>query len=87
MSELMTRERGEAKKKVFISWVKDDETVPNVATELLLRSIDVGPDDTALFKNHQYPSGGHAFLLNITDAASASLAIQGQNDAVDWVKQ
>jgi pimeloyl-ACP methyl ester carboxylesterase len=74
------------KKKVFISWVKDDETVPNRATDLLLRSIDVGAADTALFKNHQYASGGHAFLLNVASAASASLAIQAQNDAVDWVK-
>lgn len=74
------------KKKVFISWVKDDETVPNRATELLLRSIDVSAADTALFKNHQYPSGGHAFMLNVASMASAALAIQAQNEAVDWVK-
>ena len=74
------------KKKVFISWVKNDETIPNSATELLLRSIDVPAANAALFKNFQYPSGGHAFLLNIGSVASAALAIQAQNEAVDWVK-
>jgi hypothetical protein len=54
-------------------------------TALLLNSID-GQNEAAFFKEKQYPSGGHAFLLNITSPAAAALAIQGQTDAVDWVK-
>ncbi|MBS1151391.1 MAG: hypothetical protein H6Q89_3089, partial [Myxococcaceae bacterium] len=73
-------------KRVFISWVRDDETIPNRTTDLLLRSLEVPAASAGLFKNHQYPSGGHAFLLNLGSAASAMLAIQAQNEAVDWVK-
>ena len=54
-----------------------------------LRFLDLARwalDHATLFKNHQYPSGGHVFLLNIASAASATRAIQAQNDAVDWVK-
>lgn len=73
------------KKRVFISWVKDDETIPNRTTDLLLRSIE-GASDPAMFKNKQYPAGGHAFLLNLTSKDAAHLAIQAQTEAVDWVK-
>lgn len=74
------------KKRVFVSWVKNDETIPNRTTELLLNSIE-GQGDPAFFKVKQYPAGGHAFLLNIAGATEAALAITGQTDAVDWVKQ
>lgn len=73
------------KKKVFVQWVRNDETVPNSTTELLLRSIE-GQSDAARFKNRQYSSGGHAFLLNITTPSGGALAIQAQTEALEWVK-
>lgn len=74
-------------KRVFLSWTPDDSVVPNYCTEVLQRSLEPGTEPARL-KNQSYATGGdHAFLLNVLTAASASIAITAQTDAIDWVKQ
>lgn len=70
-------------KRPFVSWTFGDDVVPNVTTETLIRSIDLG-NAPQNFRQTQYAGGDHIFLLNLL--GNATLAFQAQKDAVDWVK-
>jgi dienelactone hydrolase len=73
------------RKRIFISWVKNDEVIPNSTTTLLIRSIDAAAAP-ANFKEKQYPSGGHTFMVQNV-VTNPNLAFASQQEALEWVDQ
>jgi hypothetical protein len=74
------------RKRIFVSWIQGDGTIPNPTTQLLLNSIETGPAP-ANFQVKKYAGGDHSFLLGVYSPTSSGLAIEAQTDAVDWVTQ
>ncbi len=74
------------KKRVFITWVKDDPWVSNATTALLIRSVDA-TSSPASFKEKQYVAGGdHSFMMDVSPG-TAALALSSQTEAVNWLAQ
>lgn len=72
---------GYPKKRIFLSWMKDDPWVPNATTQLLINSIDHVTAPMG-FKEKQYiDNGNHSFMMD----PSSPVMTQAQDDAVGWI--
>ncbi len=74
------------RKRIFISWIKDDTVVPNSTTRRLIDSVETGGFPSN-FLQKMYEGGSHAFLLDVSSGISARLALQAQREALQWVEQ
>jgi hypothetical protein len=69
------------KKKIFVSWVKDDPWIPNPPTQRLIDSSTRESAPTN-FKEHQWIAGGnHGFMIDY----GFPDVLKAQEEAVDWI--
>ncbi len=75
------------KKRILISWAKDDPWVPNATTLKQINSIE-SASMLSYFKQHLYDgatTGNHSFMFSIGSAAQVQVTLQSQAEAVSWV--
>lgn len=75
------------KKRILISWVKNDPWVPNNATQAQIRALQ-STSQPSYFSQHLYEgssTGNHGFMFSINGVGPATIAVQAQTEAVTWV--